>query len=123
MADMSDAPVTGLIRSALDDVRELVREELALARAELREELGKATSSIVRLGAGGAALWFAAMLLLVTAALGLATLLNWPAWAGFGVVTLVLLVAGGVLVTMGRSAMREVRPLPRTVQSVKENFR
>jgi hypothetical protein len=36
MADTTDASVSGLIRGALDDVRDLFREELALARAELR---------------------------------------------------------------------------------------
>lgn len=123
MADTSDASVTGLIRGALDDVRELFREELALARAELRSELGKVTSSAVRFGIAGVALWFAAMFLLVTIALGVATLLEWPAWAGFGSLALVLGIVGAVLLMLGRSAIRDVRPLPRTVQTVKENFK
>ena len=33
MAEMTDASVSGLVKGALDDVRELFREELALARA------------------------------------------------------------------------------------------
>jgi len=123
MAEMTDNSVGGLVRGALDDVRDLFREELALARSEIRAEMGKVTGSAVRFGAGGAALWFAAMFLLVTIALGIAALLNWPAWAGFGIVTLLLGVAGAVLVIAGRSAIRDVRPLPRTLHTVKENFR
>jgi hypothetical protein len=123
MADTTDASVSGLIRGALDDVRDLFREELALARAELRTEMGKVTSSAVRFGIAGVALWFAAMFLLVTIALGAATLLEWPAWAGFGALALLLGIIGGVLLMLGRSAIRDVRPLPRTVQTVKENFK
>jgi hypothetical protein len=123
MAETTDTSVAGLIRGALDDARELIREEIALARAELRAEMGKVTASAVRFGAGGVALWFAAMFLCVTLALGIAALLDWPAWAAFGIVTLLLAVAGLVLVMAGRSAIRDVRPMPRTVHTVKENFR
>lgn len=123
MAEMSDSSITGLVRGALDDVRELFREELALARSEVRTEMAKVTASAVRFGAGGAALWFAAMFLLVTIALGISALLDLPGWAGFGIVTLLLAVVGGILMIAGRSAIRNVRPLPRTLQTVKENFR
>ena len=123
MAHVTEASVPSLIRGALDDVRELFREELALARAELREEVSKASSSAAKFGAGGVALWFAAMFLLVTIALGISALLEWPAWAGFGIVAIVLAIAGAALVMSGRNAMREVRPMPRTLQSVKETFR
>jgi len=119
----SEPSVGGLIRNALDDVRDLFREELALARAELRQELSKLTAGAVRFGGAAVALWFAAMFLFVTIALGLAALLAWPAWAGFGVVTLLLAIAGAVMAMAGRRAIREVRPMPRTVETVKENFR
>ena len=46
----SESSVGGLIRNALDDVRDLFREELALARAELRQELSKLTAGAVRFG-------------------------------------------------------------------------
>lgn len=123
MTDMTDTSVGGLVRGALDDVRELFREELALARAEMRAEMGKVTSSAVRFGTGGVALWFAGLFLCVTLALGITALLDWPAWAGFGIVTLLLGVTGLVLVMAGRSAIRDVRPMPRTLHTVKENFR
>ena len=123
MAHVTEASVPSLIRSALDDVREFFREELALARAEMREEFGKASASAAKFGAGGVALWFAAMFLLVTVALGISALLEWPAWAGFGIVAVILAITGVVLVMSGRNALREVRPLPRTLHSMKETFR
>ena len=123
MAEMTDGSDSGLVRGALDDVRELFREELALARAELRAEMTKVTVSAVRLGVGGVTLWFAAMFLFITIALGISALLGWPAWAGFGIMTLLLGIVGGVMLMAGRSAIRDVRPMPRTLHTVKENFR
>ena len=123
MAEMTDTSVAGLVRGALDDARELFREEIALARAEMRAELSKVTASAVRFGVGGVALWFAAMLLCVTLALGISALLAWPAWAGFGIMTLLLAIVGGGLLMAGRSAIRDVRPMPRTLNTVKETFR
>ena len=113
----------GLMRSALDDVRELVREELLLARVELREELNKATSAGVQFGAAGVSLMFAAAFLLIAVALGISAAFDWPAWAGFGIVAVLLAIAGMVFVSGGRRAVREVRPLPRTVQTFKETFK
>jgi hypothetical protein len=122
MADHSDASIRELVRGAMDDARELFREELALAKAEVRLELGKVSAAATRFTAGGVALWFAAMFLLVTVALGIAALLGWPAWAGFGIVAVLLGVIGVGLLLAGRSAVRRIRPLPRTVESVKENL-
>jgi hypothetical protein len=122
MTHGSSASVGGLVRSALDDVRELFREELALARAEVREEVAKATAGGAQAMAAVAALWFAAMFILVAAALGLSAALQWPAWAGFVSVGVVLGVIGVALFARARAAFRRVRPLPRTVSTLKENF-
>ena len=122
MTQASSASVGGLVRSALDDVRELFREELALARAEVREEVAKATAGGPQAIAAVAALWFAAMFILVAAALGLSAALQWPAWAGFVSVGVVLGVIGVALFAGARAAFRRVRPLPRTVSTLKENF-
>ena len=123
MDHTSHESLGGLVRSALDDVRELVREELLLARVELRQELNKATAAGVQFGAAGVSLMFAAAFLLIALALGIAAAFDWPAWAGFGVVAVVLAMAGLVFVSGGRKAVREVRPLPKTVQTMKENFK
>jgi Flp pilus assembly protein TadB len=121
MAHESES-VPGLVKGALDDVRDLIREEVALARAELRYELSKVTAAGVQFGIAAVSLWFAGMFLLVAVALGLAALFSWPAWAGFAVVAVLLAVAGVVAFVGGRKAVRQVQPLPRTVDSIKENF-
>ena len=123
MIDTSHESLGGLVRGALDDVRELVREELLLARVELRQELSKATAAGVKFGAAGVSLLFAAAFLLVAVSLGISAAFDWPAWAGFGIVAIVLAIAGLVLVSGGRKAVRDVRPLPRTVHTIKETFK
>jgi Flp pilus assembly protein TadB len=121
MAHESES-ITGLLKGALDDVRDLIREEVALARAELRFELSKVATAGMQFGIAAVAGWFAGMFLLIAAALGIAALFEWPAWAGFGVVAVLLAVAAAVAFMGGRKAVREVQPLPRTIDSVKENF-
>ena len=123
MAYTSDASIGGLVRGALDDFRALIREEIALARSEMRFELGKASRAGVQFGIAGVSLWFAAMFMLVAVALGVSAAFNWPVWAGFGVVALVLAVVGMIFVNSGRRAVSTLQALPRTVASLKENMR
>lgn len=123
MPHETDASIGGLVRGALDDVRDLIREEVALARAELRQEMSKASGAAVQFGIAGAALLFAGVCFLVAIALGLAALLDWPAWAGFAVVAGVLAAIGAFTFAGGRRAVKTVQPLPRTMHTIKENFR
>jgi uncharacterized membrane protein YqjE len=122
MAYESEASVGTLIRGALDDTRDLIREEIALARVELRQEAGKLMAAGVQFGIAGVSLWFAGMFLLVAIALGIVALFAWPAWAGFALVSVILGITGAVMLVSARHAMRRVEPLPRTVSSIKENL-
>jgi Flp pilus assembly protein TadB len=122
MAHESDASMSTLLRTALDDVRELFREEVALARAELRAEVSKAASAASGFGAAAAALSCGGLFLLTALALGIATFMQWPAWAGFAIVGVVLAIAGAIMFVSSRRTLREVRGLPRTVETVKETF-
>lgn len=123
MAHETDTSITGLVRGVMDDARELIREEIALAKSEARLELSKAGAAAAQVGAAAVAGWFAMMFLLGAVALGISAALDWPAWAGVGIVAVVLGIAALVLSVGARAAVRRVQPLPRTVDSLKENFR
>jgi tetrahydromethanopterin S-methyltransferase subunit C len=123
MAHETDVSIGELVRGALMDVRELFREEVALARAELRQEVRKASSAGVGFGVAGVSLLFAVGCVVVALALGLAALFDWPAWSGFALVAVLLAVVGAVGYAAGRRAVSAVQPLPRTVHTLKENFR
>ena len=122
MPHETDASTGTLLRGAIDDVRELFREELALARVELRHELNKLSSAAMGCGGAAAALAVGGLFVLTAIALGLADLLNWPAWTGFAIVGVLLAIVGAVMVASARRSLREVRGLPRTVETVKETF-
>jgi hypothetical protein len=115
--------VGGLVRGALDDIRDLLREEMALARAELRAEVSKLSAAGMQFGIAAVSLWFAGMFILVALALGIAALFAWPAWTGFAAIGVLLAVAGAVMAINGRRKIRSVQAMPRTVESLKENFR
>lgn len=55
MPHETDASIGTLLRGAVDDVRDVFREEVALARAELRQELSKARSVAVSFAAANGA--------------------------------------------------------------------
>jgi protein-S-isoprenylcysteine O-methyltransferase Ste14 len=114
--------ISGLVKGVLHDVRQLIRDEVALARVELREQASRAKLAASALGAAAAALALGAVFLLVAVAAGIADLLDWPIWAGFLIVALLLSVAGFVMLSMGRSKLRTVHAVPeQTVETLKEN--
>ena len=117
------ASVSALLSGIVGDAQDLVRKEIALARQEIREELTAAKTAATALALAGAVLAVGGLFLLVTLALGLADLLNWPAWAGFGIVGLVFGIAGAILLSSARQKMKQINPVPeRTVETMKENI-
>ena len=123
MAHDTDTPMSTLLRSALDDVRELFREEVALARAELRQELSKATAAATAFGAAAVTGWFAGIFILAAIALGIAEGMQWPLWSGFAIVGVLLAIGGGVMFLVARSRMMDMRGLPHTTLAVKKTVR
>jgi uncharacterized membrane protein YqjE len=111
-----------LIRGILNDLRTLIREEIALARVEMREQAGRARAAALSFGMAAAALAFGAIFLLVAIALGIATLLGWPAWTGFLIMALLLGIGGYVTLSSGRKQLARVHAMPEeTVTTLKEN--
>ena len=111
-----------LIRGILNDLRTLIREEIALARAEMREQAGRARSAALSFGIAAAALAFGAIFLLIAIALGIASLLGWPAWTGFLIMALLLCIGGYFTLSSGRKQLASVHAMPEeTVTTLKEN--
>lgn len=120
--DFVQESIGTLIRGILNDVRTLIREEIALARVEMREQAGRAKAAAMSFGIAAAALAFGGVFLLVAIALGIATLLGWPAWTGFLIVALLLCIGGYVTLSAGRKQLAGVHGMPEeTVTTLKEN--
>ena len=117
-----DTSMAQLLSGIVGDAQELVRQEIALARQEIREEIGSAKDAGIQLAIAGAVLAIGGLLLVLTLAQGLADLLNWPIWAGYGVVGAVLAVVGYFLLSSAQKQIKEISPVPpKTVETIKEN--
>lgn len=111
-----------LLRGILADLRRLVREEIALARVELREQIGRARAAAISLCLAAAALGVGLVFMLVAAATAIADGLDWPVWAGFLALATLLCVAGVAAMLFGRRQLRRVHAMPtQTVSTLKEN--
>jgi uncharacterized membrane protein YqjE len=114
--------IRGLVRGILTDIRTLIHEEIALARVEIREQAGKARAAAISFGVAAAALLFAGTFLLIAIATAIADLLNWPIWAGFLAVAVLLSAAGLITLASGRTQLKSVHAVPpETMSTLKEN--
>jgi len=115
-----DASLSELISRLIGQSSTLFREELQLAKTELRQEIRKAGKAGGMFGAAAATGFLAVLLLSFAAAWGLGDLME--PWLGFVIVGVIWAIVAGVLAMQGKSAADEVdASLPETTQSVKED--
>jgi uncharacterized membrane protein YqjE len=105
----SDSASTGeLVTRLSEQVSALVKDELALARAEMTEKGKRAGTGAGLIGGGTVLALYGVGLLLVTivAALDLA----WPTWVAALVVAVVVFAVAAVLAVLGRSQVKKATP-------------
>jgi Flp pilus assembly protein TadB len=109
-----------LIGELTAEARTLVRQEIALARAELRRIVSRYAQDGTKVGAG-ALLAHTGFLAIVAGAI-LALALVVPLWASALIVGVVLALAGYLLIRTGINDMKENPPVPeQTIASLKED--
>lgn len=117
----ADRPISTVLSDIVGNVQQIVRAEVRLAKAEVREEAGKAKRGLVLLGAGAVGFMFAGGFLLLGAVYALATV--WPAWAAALVVAVGTAAIGGFIVAAGVKNLKSVSLAPpRTVATIQENI-
>ena len=119
----SPPSMSSLASGILADVQQLIKQQTQLVRLEVREDLRKARTGAIALGAG----------LGVTAVGGLLFcfmlpyLLNWatnyqiPLWACFGIFGVVFLGVGAGAAYAAMQRFREAAALPESTTALKEN--
>ena len=118
--DVGSESVGSLLSNVTSDLSTLMRQELELAKTELKQEAKDAGKAGAMFGGAGVAGWM--VLLFGSAALmwGLGNVMD-MGWAAL-IVTGIWLVIAVVLFVAGRSRARQVNPVPeQTVQSLKED--
>ncbi|MDX6361010.1 phage holin family protein [Streptomyces sp. NPDC058274] len=108
-----------LVGQATEQLSQLVRQEISLAKEELTEKGKRAGRGGGLLGGAGAVGYVGLMALSGTGVAALSLVL--PVWAAALIVTAVLFVIAGVLAAAGRAQLRRAAPPTpeRTLDSVK----
>jgi hypothetical protein len=115
--DVGDASLGDLIGNVTRDLSTLMRQELALAQAELKQEVSKTAKGAGALGGAGLAGYFVLLFLSIALWAGLSNVMD-AGWAGLIVAALWAIIAGA-LFAVGRQRLRAVHPKPeRTVDTL-----
>lgn len=117
LGDVGDVSVGDLIGNVTRDLSTLMRQELALAQAEIKQEATKTGKAAGALAGAGFAAFFVVLFLSIALWAGLSNVMD-AGWAGV-VVAVLWAVVAAVLFVMGRKKLREVNPRPeRTVDTL-----
>jgi Putative Actinobacterial Holin-X, holin superfamily III len=107
-----------LLGEVTRDLSTLIRQEMALARAELKESAGKAAKGAGTLGGAAYAAGMAVLFLSIALwwALGDLIGLGWSAV----IVAVLWAVIALILYTVGRKEIKQIEGAPQTVETLKE---
>lgn len=115
--DVSEQSVGELIGEVSRDLSTLMRQELELAKAEIKTEVNKSGKAAGMLGGAGFAGYMVALFLSCALWWGLANVMD-QGWAAL-IVAALWAIIGAVLFASGRSTLRTVHPKPeRTLETV-----
>lgn len=117
-----------LLKAITRDFSTLLREEVALAKAEIQLTIRTAVKDVVFVAAGGLVAYAGLLALIAAAVLGLASVID--PWLSALIIGGVVTLIGVILLMRGLEEMKSLRPVPkRTVrnlqsdaETVKENL-
>ena len=119
--DMNGRSISTVLRDIVQDIQDIVRSEIRLAKTELAEQAGKAKGAGTRLAGAAVCGFFGVFFVLLAVVFGLSNVL--PNWAAAGIVGVTMAIVGGIMYSSGRKRLREVHPVPEhTVETVKANI-
>jgi putative superfamily III holin-X len=120
----AEPTLTQLVSDLVSDAKELLRQELALARYEITQEVHKTKSALISLGAGIGIISVGGLLLLVMLVHALNALTGLPLWACYGIIGGMLAIVGVLMIYSGKKRISHIDMVPQqTVETMKENVR
>lgn len=116
---MTDERTLGhLVADATSDLSDLVRAEVALAKAELRVDARNAGLAGGMFAAAGYLGLLATITAVIAVGYGLVAV-GLPAWAAFVIVTVGLVLLAGLLVLVGRAAAQRIGPPEQAIEAAR----
>ena|SRR2546421_10793543 len=116
--ELSQASVGDLLGEVTRDLSTLMRQEVELAKAEVRQEATKAGKAAGAFAGAGLAGYMVLLFLSFALWWGLANVLD-EGWSAL-IVAAVWAVIGAVLYATGRGRARQIRGLQRTTETVRQ---
>ena len=117
--DVTQHSVGELVGEVARDLSTLMRQELALAKAELKQEAGRTGKAAGMMGAAGLAGYMVLLFASIALWWGLSNVMD-QGWAAL-IVAVLWAIVGGVLYAAGRRRMAELNPKPeRTAETLQE---
>ena len=110
-----------LVAEASQDLSELVRYEVALAKAEIKDDVLRGVKAGALFAVAGFLGLLSLITLLIAAAYGL-TETGLPAWAAFLIVTGAMLLLAGLLVLVAILLLKRIKPPERAIRSTKQTI-
>lgn len=110
-----------LVAEASQDLSELVRYEVALAKTEIKDDVVRGAKAGGMFGAAGFLGLLAIITSVITAAYGLMET-GLPAWAAFLIVTAALLLLAALLVLVAILLIKRIKPPERAIRSTKKTI-
>jgi uncharacterized membrane protein YqjE len=116
--------VTGLVSGIVADAQELIKQQVALVRAEIKADFQRTVRALIMLGVGALAAVPAVFLVCNMFVFMLHELAGLSVWASYGIVGGVFVVLSAILIGIGIQRFRSFNPLPeQSVEAFKENVR
>jgi len=115
-----DRSAGDVLKDIVGNVQEIIRSEVRLAKVETTEEITKAKSAAIILGAGGVFGLFATGFVLLAAVYALSLVV--ASWMAALIVGVVVGIAAAILISRGLDEWNSLNPKPeKTIETVKEN--
>lgn len=98
----------------------LVRQEIALARAEMSQKASRAGKDAGMIAAGGAVAYAGFLAIVGALVLLLAKAIDW--WLAALIVGVIVAIVGGILIKVGLDQLKQTSPAPeQTIETLKED--
>ncbi len=116
--------MTELVSGILSDGQTLVRQQVEMLRAEIKDDVRRTANAAAYMGFGAALTALGGFFLLMS----LVPLLGWlfptlPVWACWAIVGFTFLVVGGISLYLGKRAFEKFNPLPvKSFNALQENL-